>query len=162
MILAAVSAVIGFAAGRCTNGAEHKAGEIRESVIIVRDTVAVSNPAAVEAAVTGRITRRAALARTIPPEGADTTAAVTDKAATDSVTVTLPVTTVTYTGPGYYARISGVEPRLDSIAVERTATTVIKQQRPRRWSIGVTAGIGVGPSGRVGPTVAVGVSWRLF
>ena len=156
ILLAVVSAVVGFAAGRCTDGAEQKSDEISQSVIVVRDTVAVSRPAVTASAVTGRIIRRAALAHT-EAETTDTTAV-----APDSVEVSLPVTTVTYTGPGYYARISGVEPRLDSIAVERTTTTIIKQQRPRRWSIGVTAGIGVTPSGRIGPTVAVGLSWRLF
>ena len=157
ILLAAVSAVIGFAAGRCTDGANHTSDEISQSIVIVRDTVAISRPVATSSAKTGYIIRRAALTHT-EAEIADTTSAITP----DSVEVTLPVTTVTYTGPGYYARISGVEPRLDSIAVERTATTIIKQQRPRRWSIGVTAGIGVTPSGRIGPTVAVGLSWRLF
>lgn len=160
--MATVGVVIGFTAGRCTNGAEHKNDEINQNVVIVRDTVAISRPAAADSAVTGRIIRRAALAHTTTPPADTTAVTAVDDVATDSVMVTLPVTTVTYTGPGYYARISGVEPRLDSIAVERTATTIITQQRPRRWSIGVTAGIGIGPSGRIGPTVAVGVSWRLF
>lgn len=72
-----------------------------------------------------------------------------------------------YSDSSYYARVSGVEPRLDEIrvypkTVYRTETvTQTVAQKERRWCVGVTGGVGVTQKG-VLPFVGVGVMWRVW
>lgn len=72
-----------------------------------------------------------------------------------------------YQDSNYYARISGVAPRLDEIRVY--PKTIYETQyiyrdivsKPKRWGIGVSAGYGVGKDG-ITPVLAVTVNYNLF
>ena len=72
-----------------------------------------------------------------------------------------------YQDSNYYAKVSGIAPRLDEIRVY--PKTVYETQyiyrdvinKPKRWGIGVSAGYGVGKHG-FSPVLAVTVNYNLF
>lgn len=72
-----------------------------------------------------------------------------------------------YRDSSYYAKISGVAPRLDEIRVyPRTIyqTEYIYRdivQKNKRWGLGLSAGYGIGRSG-LSPILAVTVNYNLF
>lgn len=72
-----------------------------------------------------------------------------------------------YQDSNYYAKVSGVAPRLDEIRVyPRTIyqTEYIYRditQNPKRWGIGLSAGYGVGKNGLT-PVLAVTVNYNLW
>ncbi|WP_415956793.1 DUF6808 domain-containing protein [Phocaeicola plebeius] len=72
-----------------------------------------------------------------------------------------------YNDSSYYAKVSGVAPRLDEIRVyPRTIyqTEYIYRyitQKPKRWGIGLSAGYGVGRNG-ITPVLAVTVNYNLW
>lgn len=67
----------------------------------------------------------------------------------------------------FYARVSGVAPRLDEIRVYPKTVYETKYiyrdviSKPKRWGIGVSAGYGVGKHG-FSPVLAVTVNYNLF
>ena len=69
----------------------------------------------------------------------------------------------------YTAWVSGVRPSLDSIRAYRNTQyvdryicrDVIRQQKPKRWGIGLSAGYGIGKGG-FSPVLAVTVNWNLW
>ena len=72
-----------------------------------------------------------------------------------------------YSDSNYYAKISGVEPRLDEIRVfPKTITEYVYQDRivrgkQKRWGLGLSVGYGMSKSG-LSPVVAVTVNYNLF
>lgn len=72
-----------------------------------------------------------------------------------------------YRDSSYYAKISGVAPRLDEIRVyPRTIyqTEYIYRdivQKNKRWGLGLSAGYGIGRNG-LSPVLAVTVNYNLF
>ena len=72
-----------------------------------------------------------------------------------------------YQDSSYYAKVSGVAPRLDEIRIY--PKTVYETQyiyrdvvhKPKRWGIGMSAGYGVGKHG-FSPVLAVTVNYNLF
>ena len=71
--------------------------------------------------------------------------------------------------PAYTAVISGIEPRLDSLAIypQKEVITIHTTERVQasRWSLGVQAGAGVMYAGgalHAGPYLGVGVSYRIL
>ncbi|WP_373136023.1 DUF6808 domain-containing protein [Phocaeicola plebeius] len=72
-----------------------------------------------------------------------------------------------YQDSNYYAKVSGVAPRLDEIRVyPRTIyqTEYIYHeitQKPKRWGLGLSAGYGVGKNGLT-PVLAVTVNYNLW
>lgn len=72
-----------------------------------------------------------------------------------------------YSDSNYYAKVSGVAPRLDEIRFfPRTIyqTEYIYRditQKPKRWGIGLSAGYGVGKNGLT-PVLAVTVNYNLW
>ena len=72
-----------------------------------------------------------------------------------------------YQDSNYYAKVSGIAPRLDEIRVY--PKTVYETQyiyrdvvhKPKRWGIGLSAGYGVGKHG-FSPVLAVTVNYNLF
>lgn len=72
-----------------------------------------------------------------------------------------------YQDSNYYARVSGVAPRLDELRIY--PKTVYETQyiyrdvvhKPKRWGIGMSAGYGVGKHG-FSPVLAVTVNYNLF
>ena len=72
-----------------------------------------------------------------------------------------------YSDSNYYAKVSGVAPRLDEIRVyPRTIyqTEYVYRnitQKPKRWGIGLSAGYGVGKNGLT-PVLAVTVNYNLL
>lgn len=77
----------------------------------------------------------------------------------DSVSARVPITSVLYTGAGFRARVSGFRPQLDSLVFERS--TVVVQQRPKRWALGVQAGLAATPKG-VQPFIGIGITYKLY
>ncbi len=69
-------------------------------------------------------------------------------------------------GDGHYrAWVSGIEPRLDSIAIFNEEVAVempTVERRESRWGLTVGAGVALTPGGRVGPALTLGVSYRLW
>lgn len=134
-----VVAAIAFAAGYCFGSPcmERRGG--MATVITVRDTVTIERPVEVTRKVT----------HTVVETLRDTVG--------DTVTVLVPMERVVYRGPGYEARVSGYRPSLDSISIVNTTVS----RAPRRWSVGVQAGVGMTPRG-MQPYVGVGVSVRII
>lgn len=72
-----------------------------------------------------------------------------------------------YQDSSYYAKVSGVSPRLDEIRVYPRTIYQTKYvyrditQRPKRWGLGLSAGYGVGKNGLT-PVLAVTVNYNLW
>lgn len=72
-----------------------------------------------------------------------------------------------YQDSNYYAKVSGVAPRLDEIRIYPKTVYETKYiyrdviSKPKRWGIGVSAGYGVGKHG-FSPVLAVTVNYNLF
>ncbi|WP_308773766.1 DUF6808 domain-containing protein [uncultured Bacteroides sp.] len=72
-----------------------------------------------------------------------------------------------YQDSNYYAKISGVSPRLDEIRVyPKTVTQYVYRDRivsnkQKRWGLGLSAGYGVGRNG-LSPIIAVTVNYNLW
>lgn len=72
-----------------------------------------------------------------------------------------------YQDSNYYAKVSGVQPRLDELRVY--PKTVYETQyiyrdivgKPKRWGIGLSAGYGVGRYG-LSPVLAITVNYNLW
>ena len=81
----------------------------------------------------------------------------------DSVTVQIPITQTVYEGSIYTAYVSGYRAKLDSILfrIPRKETTIVKHPKPKRWSVGVQAGYGMGKNG-MQPYIGLGVQYRLW
>lgn len=81
----------------------------------------------------------------------------------DSLTrVVVPITQRTYSDDSTYtAWVSGYHASLDSIAVYRQMELVTVREKPRRWTVGLSAGYGLTPKG-LQPYVGLGVSYRLW
>lgn len=88
----------------------------------------------------------------------------------DSVQIELPIVQNVYEHEDYTAWVSGVYPRLDSIAGYPKREVVTIKQPPNRWHIGITAGYGctggflVGDKrqGRLQPYIGVGITYSIF
>lgn len=80
----------------------------------------------------------------------------------DTVPVVIPITQRTYSDDSTYtAWVSGYHASLDSITVYRQMELVTVREKPRRWTVGLSAGYGLTPKG-LQPYVGVGVSYRLW
>lgn len=72
-----------------------------------------------------------------------------------------------YRDSNYYAKVSGVAPRLDEIRVyPKTLTQYVYRDRivsnkPKRWGIGLSAGYGIGRNG-LSPVLAVTLNYNLW
>lgn len=72
-----------------------------------------------------------------------------------------------YQDSNYYAKVSGVQPRLDEIRVY--PKTIFQTEyiyrdiyhKPKRWGIGVSAGYGIGKGG-CGPVIAVTANYNFW
>lgn len=155
-----VSIAAGFAAGLCCTAPRPVPAMKQGARVIVHDTVRIVAPAA--AAATALPPRRAVMAVAAHNSSRDTACDTT----ADSVTVSVPVESVEYSGDGYRAWVSGWQPSLDSLRFDRiTAIPAIEppHERPgqRRFSVGIQAGYGITPRG-VQPYVGIGVAYRIF
>ena len=80
--------------------------------------------------------------------------------------ITLPRTYAVYKDSTYRAVVSGVEPRLDSMAVYQKVITqtiikTIEVKKPTRWGLGVQIGGGI-VKDKVRPYLGVGVSYNIL
>ena len=91
----------------------------------------------------------------------DTLTRPSDSLSRDTVPVVVPITQKVYCDSTYTAWVSGYHASLDSIAVYRQMELVTVRQKPRRWTVGLSAGYGITPKG-LQPYVGVGVSYRLW
>ena len=72
-----------------------------------------------------------------------------------------------YRDSSYYAKVSGVAPRLDEIRVYPKTIYETKYvyrdvvSKPKRWGIGLSAGYGIGRNG-LSPVLAVTVNYNLW
>lgn len=72
-----------------------------------------------------------------------------------------------YSDSSYYAKVSGVAPRLDEIRVyPKTVTQYVYRDRivsntKKRWGFGLSAGYGIGRNG-LSPVLAVTVNYNLW
>ena len=72
-----------------------------------------------------------------------------------------------YQDSNYYAKVSGVAPRLDEIRVyPKTVTQYVYRDRivsntKKRWGFGLSAGYGIGRNG-LSPVLAVTVNYNLW
>lgn len=99
---------------------------------------------------------------------ADTTKVVDTLTCTiyDSIDVVLPITQKHYEDSTFSAWVSGYKPSLDSIKIyqqKEIQTITITTKEQKRWSIGVSGGIGVVYDGgwHCGPGINVGVSYSF-
>ena len=90
--------------------------------------------------------------------------------ARDTIYAAVERTTLRYEDSTYTAIVSGIYPRLDSLAIypRREVVTIHTTERvavPRRWGIGVQAGYGLTVAGGAihpSPYIGVGVSYNLL
>lgn len=103
----------------------------------------------------------------IPDSIADTATVVSDSLSTgtDSVDVIIPLTEKEYRTDDYRIVISGYRPQLVSAEFyRRTQTGVVNAPAPKkkRWGIGLSAGYGIGLSGKTEPFLGVTLNYNLL
>lgn len=79
----------------------------------------------------------------------------------DSIRVELPLVQRVYENEDYTAWVSGVEPKLDSIAIVRRRERVEIRHPPNRWHIGPTVGVGITAAG-IKPFAGVSITYSIF
>lgn len=127
----------------------------------VRDTVLVAQPAVRDSVVLGWVEVRAPRVWGPPSTSAAGLDSLTARDA-DSATVLLPMERKVYGDSTYRAVVSGIGVKLDSMTVyPSTVTRTLPAKVPRRWGVGVQAGVGMTPRG-VLPYAGVGVYYRIF
>lgn len=84
----------------------------------------------------------------------------------DSVKVSIPITSKVYEDSTYRAYVSGYHANLDSIFIypEHEVLTIIQKNKRKRWGIGLHAGYGFGINGRIShsPYIGIGISYNLI
>lgn len=80
---------------------------------------------------------------------------------TDSIRVELPLVQRVYESEDYTAWVSGIEPKLDSIAIVRQRERVEIRHPPNRWHIGPTVGAGITAAG-IKPFAGVSITYSIF
>lgn len=85
------------------------------------------------------------------------------------VEITLPREQKEYKDSTYHAWVSGYDPALDSLRVYNKTVyqtiTVHERPQPKRWGIGIQAGVGVGVHDNsvfTTPYIGVGVTYNIF
>lgn len=147
----AISAALGFLAGHMCSQPQRREPLPLPAVVEVHDTLRIVEPVPMAA-------------RPLPVRKAVLPVATSDTlGAHDSATVAVPTESVEYGGDGYRAWVSGWQPRLDSIYIDRlTVTERIHVPAPRRrFTIGIQAGYGLTPAGPQ-PYIGIGVAYRLY
>lgn len=81
----------------------------------------------------------------------------------DSVKVSIPITSKVYVDSTYRAYVSGYHANLDSIFIfpEREVITITQKEKIKRWGIGIQTGYGLGKNGAC-PYIGIGISYNLF
>lgn len=115
----------------------------------VRDTITVRKPVVMDRMFVKTVVRELPVVR-------DTLFAPDINVTTDTASVEIPITQKTYSDSLYDAWVSGYEAKLDSIRIKRE-TVVITKRVPKRWGIGVQAG--VGPPGAY---VGIGITYNIL
>lgn len=77
----------------------------------------------------------------------------------DSVDVTIPITQKIYSDSSYKAYVSGYMTSLDSIFVYPHNRII--RSKPKRWSLGIGAGYGIGKNG-LSPTLSLSLQYKLW
>lgn len=88
-----------------------------------------------------------------------------DSIAADSADVLIPITEKEYRTDDYRIVISGYRPQLVSAEFyRRTLTGVVNAppQKRKRWGIGLSAGYGIGLSGKAEPFIGVTLNYNLL
>lgn len=130
--------------------------------IVVRDTVYYATPVASDSVVMRYETVRVPIYR--PAD----TVRVTDTVMCnvqqrDSVKVQLPIVQRTYGDSLYTAWVSGYDARLDSIRLyTRSQYSFKARDKPRRWGVGIGAGVGFVPKHGVQPYIGIGIQYNLI
>lgn len=151
--------IIGFAAGWFARGCSrgNACGAVYTNTITVVDSIPYYYPVPRDSAVVRYEVVRLQVADTARVTVRDTVRVA------DSVQVVLPITQKMYSDSTYRAYVSGYNPKLDSIFVyapTKYVTTVVKA-RPKRWGIGVQAGVGYSRGG-FSPYIGFGISYTLY
>ena len=127
--------------------------------VTLTDTVRLTVPEVRDSVVVRYVVRRMAMPRAYPTDSMDG-----PEPDNDSAAVIVPITRKEYKGEDYTAWVSGYMASLDSIAIIRRTERVTIRDKPKRWSVGIQAGVGIGADGRqrFGPYVGIGVTYNLF
>ena len=157
LLLAALSFGLGFAArDGCSDTPSYDPGQTR--IVVLRDTVKIVAPTPVSQRIDEGVTavlRRAHEGSTPTPQS------IGD----DSVGVVVPIVQNVYEGADYKAYVSGWQPRLDSLVLNRVETRVTlpspTRREPPRFSAGLQAGYGITPRG-FQPYIGIGVAIRIL
>lgn len=91
------------------------------------------------------------------------TTALAEKSVPDSAAVIIPITQKVYKDSLFRAYVSGYHPALDSIEIYRKSETIYIRSptKPKRWSVGIQAGLGLTPN-NIQPYIGVGVSYNIL
>ena len=125
--------------------------------VVVYDTIPYYKPIPRDSVVVRYITER------LPVVGSSV-----DKvdSSVDSVAVEIPITQKVYEDSTYTAWVSGYQPSLDSLRIYRQTQTItiVERKKPKRWSVGVTAGYGITMQGspQLEPFVGIGLTYNLW
>ena len=157
-----IAMMLGFGVGMFVG---HGCVDIEErcDTIVRTDTVHVEKPVAKDSMVvrTEKVYLKVSAEPTLTEKNY---AQILADSIRDSVMVEVPIEQKVYEDSTYKAWVSGYMPSLDSIDVyQRTEViTVTKFEKPKKWSLGVGAGVSLGADGKIRPSITLGVQRSLF
>ena len=130
------------------------------------DTIPYYKPVPKDSVVIRYITQK--LPESVPktpenvPDSRDS-AGKSGKNVPDSVDVLIPITQKVYEDSIYTAYVSGYHAQLDSMVfrLPHIETTVTQKMKPKRWSVGVHTGYGIGKNG-LSPYIGIGIQYKLW
>lgn len=132
--------------------------------VVVYDTIPYYKPIPRDSVVVRYITERLPIVDSL----VDKVDSSVDKvgSSVDSVAVEIPITHKVYEDSNYTAWVSGYKPSLDSLRIyQQTQTiTIVERKKPKRWSVGVTAGYGITMQGspQLEPFIGIGLTYNLW
>ena len=141
-----------FQYDRCQSGWD-STGVVSDTITYV-DTIPYYKPIPRDSVVIRYITEKLPAAKQVEPDSAIV-------ASRDSAEVVIPITQKEYKGEDYQAWVSGYQPSLDSLLVFSKTQEITTREKPKRWSVGLSAGYGFTPKGSQ-PFVGVSLTYRLW
>lgn len=123
---------------------------------MVTDTTFVRLPVPIDSTVLRYETVKLPVSDTLYLQGKDTVRI-------DSIFVEVPIQQKEYQDSVYHIWISGYRPNLDSVEVyQRTTTKIQIYEKPCKWGLGVSFGLGYTGQRSVQPYVGVGLSYNIM
>ena len=132
--------------------------------ITIVDTIPFYYPVPKDSVVVRYVAEKLPVVSEGVPKIADSVPQIAVSVPKDSVSVQIPIVQKVYENSTYKAYVSGFRPNLDSLIVYPTrqvVTIVPPKEKPHRWHIGPSIGVGMTTNG-IQPTLGITLTYSIW